>query len=100
MSWDTVIALLGLLVAVLTVILAGRRDTRGDAAERAETRAMLTSIMGGVDDLRVDNRAMREEVQRMAVELARVDQSAKSAHRRLDDLQRHVHGEAPLQHHE
>lgn len=93
MSWDTAIALCGLLIAVVTVILTGRRDTRGDAADRAETRAMLTSIKGGVDDLRVDNRAMREDLSKMAVDLARVDQSARSAHHRIDDLQRQLHGE-------
>lgn len=96
MSMETAIALVGLLVAVLTVILTGRRDTRGDAAERAETKAMLTSIKGGVDDLRVDNRTMREDLRKMAVDLARVDQSAKSAHHRIDDLQRHIHTDAPL----
>lgn len=89
MSVETLIALGGLLVAVLTVILAGRRDTRGDAAERAETRVMLTSIKSGVEDLRVDNRTMRDDLGKLAADVARVDQSAKSAHHRLDDLQRH-----------
>ena len=88
MSWDTVIALLGLLVAVLTVILAGRRDTRGDAAERAETGAKLDSIVHGVDDLRVELRTMRAAQREMEVELARVDQSVRSAHHRIDDMQR------------
>ena len=96
MSTDTLIALGGLLVAVLTVLLAGRRDTRGDAAERAENKAMLTSIRSGVDELRVDNRSMRADLATLTAEVARIDQSAKSAHHRLDDLQRHY----PMQHHD
>lgn len=98
MSVETLIALGGLLVAVLTVLITGRRETRGDAAEKAENKAMLTSIKSGVEDLRVDNRAMRAELRTMAVDVARIDQSTKSAHHRLDDLQRHLHLETP--HHE
>lgn len=98
MSVETVISLGGLFIAIITVLLSSRRDTRGDAAERAETKAMLSSIKGGVDDLRVDNRTMREDIRKMAVDLARVDQSAKSAHHRIDDIQHQLHPDAQMHH--
>ena len=96
MSMETLIALGGLLVAVLTVILTGRRDTRGDDAEKDENKAELISNRSGVEDLRVDNRTLREDLSKLAADVARIDQSAKSAHHRLDDLQRHYQP----QHHE
>lgn len=95
MSIETAIGLGGLLVAAITLILSGRRDSRSDAAQRAETTAKLDSIAHGVDDLRVDSRALRADLSQMAVDLARVDQSARSAHHRIDDMQRHIHADAP-----
>lgn len=90
MSWETAIAFGGLLVAVITVILAGRRDTRGDAAERAETKAMLSSIKGGVDDIRLEQRRMRDRADQQAKELAECMSSCRSAHKRLDEHERRL----------
>ena len=100
MSFETLVALGGLLVAAITLLLSSRRDTRGDAAQRAQTTAKLDSIAHGVDDLRVDSRALRSDLSKMAVDLARVDQSARSAHHRIDDLQQHIHGAASQHDHE
>lgn len=87
MDWQTIIALGGLAVACITVLLTGRRDTRASASDQAQTMAKLDSIAGGVDDIRVEQRAMRERVDKQATELASLAASVKSAHHRIDGME-------------
>lgn len=79
METGAIIALGSLLVAFIALLVSARRDTRGEAASQAQVNAKLDSIAGGVDDIRVEQRAMRER-------LARVKSSVKSAHHRLDQM--------------
>lgn len=79
METGAIIALGSLLVAFIALLVGARRDTRGEAASQAQVHAKLDSIAGGVDDIRVEQRAMRER-------LARVESSVESAHHRLDQM--------------
>ena len=74
METGTIIALGSLLVAFIALLAGARRDTRGEAASQAQVNAKLDSIAGGVDDIRVEQRAMRERL------------DGKSAHHRLDQM--------------
>lgn len=80
----------GLLVAGLSLAVALRKDTRGDARSQGEQMAMLTSISNGVDDIRLEQRAMRDRVDRQAKELAECVASCKSAHHRIDEHERRL----------
>lgn len=86
MNAEAIIALCALAVAVLMAIMSGRRDTQGSAEARAKTDAKLDSIAGGVDDIRVEQRAMRDRVDGLAERMAGVEKDCKSAHHRLDEL--------------
>ena len=86
MKTELLVALGGFLVAFVTLLLSARKDTRGDAANQAQPMAKLDSIAGGVDDIRVEQRAMRERLDGYAERLARVESSVKSAHHRLDQI--------------
>lgn len=86
MEKGVLIALGSLLVAILTLLIGARRDTRGDAASQAQLITKLDSIAGGVDDIRVEQRAMRERLDGYAERLASVESSVKSAHHRLDQI--------------
>ena len=86
MNAEAIIALCSLAVAVVVALMAGRRDTQGTAEARAKTDAKLDSIAGGVDDIRVEQRAMRERVDGLSERVAGVESSVKSAHHRLDEL--------------
>jgi hypothetical protein len=50
--------------------------------------AKLDAIASGVDDIRVDMRTMRDRLQDFGERLTAVEQSAKSAHHRLDLIER------------
>ncbi len=80
----------GLLVAALSLAVALRKDTRGDARSQGEQMAMLTSISNGVDDIRLEQRAMRERADKQARELAECIASCKSAHHRIDEHERRL----------
>lgn len=80
----------GLLVAALSLAVALRKDTRGDARSQGEQMAMLTSISNGVDDIRLEQRTMRARADKQATELAECISSCKSAHHRLDVHERRL----------
>ena len=91
MSVSEIIAGGSLLVAVLALIINRARDGKSDTKEattaQVQTMVKLDSIASGVDDIRVEQRAMRERVDKLAERTAGVEQSAKSAHHRLDELE-------------
>jgi len=80
----------GLLVAALSLVVALRKDTRGDARSQGEQMAMLTSIRSGVDDIRLEQRTMRARADKQATELAERMSSCRSAHKRLDEHERRL----------
>lgn len=79
-----------LAVAALSLVAVLRKDTRGDARSQGEQMAMLTSISTGVDDIRLEQRRMRDRADQQAKELAECVSSCKSAHRRLDEHERRL----------
>lgn len=62
-----------------------RQDVCRDAGADAGMRLDLDYIKRGVDDIRREQRDMRDDIGRMSDRLARVEESAKSAHKRLDE---------------
>ena len=62
METTTLISLGALLVAVISLILNSRKDTKNDAAALAEIKVGLNSAVTGINDLRVDLKSMREAI--------------------------------------
>lgn len=69
-----------------------KEDAAADAAEKAVVRTKLDHIVTGVDNIRVDvkaqeksTRASFEDLNKKVVE---IDQSTKSAHKRIDELRK------------
>ena len=91
MNAGNVISLLSLLLAFGVVLINSRKDTRGDAKQEARTEAKLDSITSGVTEIRVELRSMRDELKDHGLHIAAVENSVKSAHRRLDELEGLVH---------
>lgn len=90
MDLATMLTAGGLLVAALSLAVALRKDTRGDARASGEQMATLNSIRNGVDDIRLEQRAMRNRADRQAKELAECMSSCKSAHHRIDEHERRL----------
>ena len=77
-------SLLGAGISYLTLQKNNRRDIRADTREETATRTKLDYIATAVDEIRLDNKARDREVKDMAARLVKVEESCKSAHKRID----------------
>lgn len=67
------IALLSLIVAALTLLRSKRGDDRQDAAKIALMDGKLDSIRSGVDDIRVEQKAVQRDISSLNERVARVE---------------------------
>ncbi|MBQ8615988.1 MAG: hypothetical protein IJ418_00615 [Clostridia bacterium] len=65
MTASNIIALCSLGVAVIVMLMSGRKDTQSSAAGQARMEATLDSIARGVDDIRVEQRVMRGDLTKL-----------------------------------
>lgn len=96
METGTIISLAIAFCALLFTALSFRRtsglDISTTAAERATMRADLQYIRQSIDDIKLENRAIQKDVTEMKAKIVEIEQSTKSAHKRLDDLRKeHEH---------
>jgi Flp pilus assembly protein TadB len=63
-------------------------EAKNDAKESAEIKAQLGYISKGVDDIRIDLKANEKQIGALSEKVARIDESAKQAHKRLDKIEK------------
>ena len=81
------------LISLAAFVRTSRQDTSAESAERAKMSADLSYIRQSVDDIRTESRITRSDVKNLEGRVAKVESSAASAHRRLDDYLKGVHHE-------
>lgn len=79
--------LAGFLISYLSFQRTRDKDLKSDAQEDGVIKTKLDSIGKGVDDIRIDLKANEKQMFRMSEQLVRVDESTKSAHKRIDKLE-------------
>lgn len=85
-----VLAFASLMMVVLSWRRTQRRDTTTTAAQDQQQRTDMQYLIRGVDDIRVDIRAMRNEISDVDRRVVAINESVKSAHKRIDEhLQEH-----------
>jgi len=88
---EFIIGIVGTLLGFFFSYLAFQRnrdkDIRNDAKEDGVIRTKLDSISKGVDDIRIDLKANEKQMIQMNEQLIRVDESTKSAHKRIDKIE-------------
>ena len=87
METGTVISIAAALIALASLILNSRKETRSDAAALARIDTSLNTLNSGVTDIRVDLRSMRESITDHSERLARVEARAESNTHRIDTLE-------------
>jgi hypothetical protein len=87
METGTVISIIAALIALASLILNSRKETRSDAAALARIDTSLNTVNSGINDIRVDLRTMRDNVNEHSVRLARVEEKAASNTRRIEALE-------------
>ena len=90
MSIETIVAiavpLIALMFTALTFKKNADKDTGATAAERATMNANISYIRTSIDEIKLDNKSIQKDVSDISKKLVEVEASAKSAHKRLDDL--------------
>ena len=93
MPVETIISLVIAFSALLFTALSFRRtenkDTKETATERATMAADVKYIRTSIDDIKVDNRVIKEDIGALQTKVAKVEQSVESAHKRIDDMKIH-----------
>ncbi len=92
MATETIVSLVIAFCALLFTALSFRRtqtqDTTASATERATMTADVKYIRTSIDEIKLENRAIQKDVGELKTKLVEVEASAKSAHKRLDDMQK------------
>lgn len=92
MATETIISIVIAFCALLFTALSFRRtqnqDTTASATERATMNANISYIRQSIDEIKLDNRTIKTDLDELKTKVVEIDASAKSAHRRIDDLQK------------
>ena len=82
------IAVLSLLVGYFSYSLNKTKAIKADGQESAEVKAELGYIRRGVDDIKIAQKASELRMSEITERVTRVEEISKSAHRRLDNLEK------------
>ena len=86
MEFDKIIPWVSLVLAVVTFFI-GRFSAHQANGEKSGTIASdIGYIKAGIDDLKSELRMVKAELNEMATRLAKVEESTKSAHKRIDEI--------------
>jgi hypothetical protein len=92
MSWTVFTAMIGVMTGLSGIILgwmgrarSSRQDIQADASNDAALKIDVEYIKRGVDDVRVEQRIQGQRFDQLSERVTRVEESAKSAHHRLDE---------------
>lgn len=77
----------GMVITYFTFMRGRDKSIKNEAEDGAVIKTKLDSIGKGVDDIRIDLKANEKQMSRMNEQLIRVDESTKSAHKRIDKLE-------------
>ncbi|MDA1914990.1 hypothetical protein [Bacillus cereus group sp. MYBK242-2] len=84
------IAIASALIGYFSYSLNRSKEIKSDGQQGAEMKAKLEYISKGVDDIRIDQKASERQMVSFGERITRVEESAKQAHKRLDNLEKEV----------
>lgn len=82
------IAILGLAISFMAYQLNRTKEVKSDTQNDAEIKTRLDYIGKGVDDIRIDLRANESRMRELGERVTRLEESSKSAHKRLDSIEK------------
>lgn len=100
MSWDKIVALAGLIGSVCAIVFGFRKDNRASEQQVREDTMSLARIEGkmdsanrGIEDMRVEMRSQGKRIDELNERTIRNEDSCKSAHHRIDTIERRLNNE-------
>lgn len=80
--------LISVTVAIFTFYFNRKKESGDDGAFKGSLKTDIEYIKKGVDELKADNKDIKDEVDDLKERIVRVEDSTKSAHKRLDAIDR------------
>jgi len=88
---NVMVGIVGVVVGmVISYVTFLRNRTKDDTEEGARNGVMMAEIgyiKAGIDDIKAEQREQRKAIDSLSSRMARVEESAKSAHKRIDNLE-------------
>ena len=81
---------IGLLVGIFTFNRNRDKDVKNDASKSAVIETKLDNISAGVSMIQIDMKANEKRTSELSERVIRIEESAKSAHKRLDTLEKEM----------
>lgn len=81
----------GLLLSVISALVAYSRGVKSKSEAEGSLHSDIGYIKSGVDDLKNEQRLQSSRHYALATDVARIEESAKSAHHRIDGMEDRVH---------
>lgn len=75
-----------LLFTALSFRRTANHDTDAAAVERATMTADIRYIRDAIDEIKLENRAIRQDLDELKTRVVEIEASTKSAHKRIDDI--------------
>lgn len=76
------------IIAIVNLAKGNKKETQQEAEQRASMSADMKYIRSSIDEIKVDNRVIQKDVSDLKIKVVEIDQRVKSAHQRLDDMQK------------
>ena len=80
--------ILALIIGFLTFNRNRDKDVKTDASESAVIKTKLDSISNGVSNIQIEIKANEKRVNDLSEKYVRIDESLKSAHKRIDAFEK------------
>jgi len=91
LEWTVIVsaaaAISGIVLGWLGHARTIKNEAARDAAADADLRTSVNYIRQAVDEMRVEIRLLRQDYAELVERVAKVEESAKSAHRRIDRIE-------------
>jgi len=79
------IGVIGVISGILISFSGHQRNVKTDGAADGESNADLRYIRGRVDDVLLEQKDTNRSINQLTERVVRVEESAKQAHKRIDD---------------
>ena len=87
LPWIAAIAaFVGMLLALQNNKRSDKQDTVADAKAETRIETKLDTVQRGVESIQLDFKAQQRQLSDISDRVARVEESSKSAHHRIDEM--------------
>jgi len=81
-------SVIGAVMVVKNSILVTKKDAKAETRSNTILETKLDYVVKGIDDIKLDSRDQARQINDVSERVVRIEESAKSAHKRIDELEK------------